>query len=187
MTDEVKVSTAHFADIDDNSSHKVIVYDSAVGMSFVVDIGPDSPPLRSPMFAPTDFLKVAESLDCLATAYGSRVPGRLSPFVRYWDKMAEDVHQNAKDKGFWPVDAERNDGEMIALMHAELSELLEALREKNPPDNKLPQFSAAEVELADVVIRLMDYARARNFRVAEAIEAKAAYNKTRPHKHGKEF
>ena len=187
MTEEVKVSTAYFADIDSDIPHQVTTYTSEKGMAFIVDIDPDTAQLKSPMYRNDEFLKVAESLDYLAAVYGENVPGRLTPFVRNWDRMAEDVHQNAKIKGFWPDGEERNDGEMIALMHAELSELLEALREKNPPDSKLPQFSAAEVELADVVIRLMDYARARGFRVAEAIEAKAAYNKTRPHKHGKEF
>lgn len=69
-------------------------------------------------------------------------------------------------------------------MHSELSEALEALRHGNPPDDKVMRFSGVEAELADVVIRIMDLAAARGWKVGEAIEAKAAMNKTRAHKHG---
>lgn len=45
--------------------------------------------------------------------------------------LAAKIHETARDHGFW--DKERNFGEMIALMHSELSEALEAHREGNPP------------------------------------------------------
>lgn len=110
--------------------------------------------------------------------------GRVD-FVAAWNKQAIEIHRTAKEKGWW--DEDRNDGEILALIHSEVSEALEALRQGNPSDKKLPQFKNVEVELADVVIRIMDYAMARHYRVAEAIEAKADYNKSRPHKHGKNF
>lgn len=109
-----------------------------------------------------------------------------SRFVEEFNAIQKDVHQNAKDKGWH--DSKRNDGEMIALMHSELSEALEALRHGNPFDDKIPEYSGVEAELADVVIRIMDYAELRGFRVAKAIIAKHQMNKTREHKHGgKEF
>lgn len=132
-------------------------------------------------FSATDMTSAASSgyEDGHAVGYGE---GLRAGFLGSWDRMERDIHATAMDKGWW--DKERNDGELIALMHSELSEALEALRHGNPPDDKVPDFSGVEAELADVVIRIMDAAAARGWRVGDAIQAKAAMNKTRARMHG---
>ncbi|WP_312388118.1 hypothetical protein [Stutzerimonas nitrititolerans] len=92
-------------------------------------------------------------------------------------------HFLAKASGWWndPLTGEptpRNDGELIALMHSELSEALEGLR-KDLMDDKLPHRKAVEVELADTLIRIFDYAGARNLDLAGAMVEKLAYNQQR--------
>ena len=92
------------------------------------------------------------------------------------------VHGNAKAHGWHdePVDPVT----ALALIHCEVSEAVEGLRHGNPPSEHIPEFSAVEEELADVIIRCMDLAGAKGYRLAEAIVAKHRFNVTRPHRHG---
>lgn len=92
--------------------------------------------------------------------------------------LAESTHRlNEK----WWVDLEtgaplvRNDGEMIALMHSELSEALEGVR-KNLMDSHLPHRKSVEVEMADTVIRIMDFCAGRGLDLGGAIMEKLVYN-----------
>lgn len=163
---------------------RVLLDDS--GTIFSIDFGGPTP-ISSGLFPKERELQLAESLQFVADTISARVPDRLTPFVRGWINTAADIHHTAKSKGFWEDGVERNNGEMLCLIHSEISEALEALRHGNPPDDKVPEFTSVETELADAVIRIMDLAHARGWRVAQAVEAKMKYNTGRPYKHGKEF
>ena len=101
------------------------------------------------------------------------------------NSLASKVHEIAEQKGWWEED--RNDGELIALMHSELSEALEGLRHGNPPSDHIPLYSAVEEEFADVIIRILDVSHKRGWKIGSAIVAKMEFNKNREYKHGKKF
>ncbi len=111
-------------------------------------------------------------------------------FIAAWQDFAKEVYAIGKASGFYDhahTDASFSHGEKIALMHSELSEALEGLRAgefPGKPDDKLPHRPMVEAELADTVIRIMNYASHCGLDVAGAIAEKAAFNATRSHKHG---
>jgi len=93
------------------------------------------------------------------------------------------AHKTATDAGWYSDPAtgepiERNFGEVVALMHSELSEALEADR-KGLMDDKLPHRDGREVEFADCIIRILDTAAALGLDVAGALIEKSRYNRTR--------
>lgn len=100
--------------------------------------------------------------------------------------MANEVLRTHIAKG-WAEGVNTDDhnwrGNQIALMHSELSEGLEGLR-KNLMDDKLPHRAMIECELADTVIRIMNFGSQCGFDVAGAIVEKAEFNKGRAYKHG---
>lgn len=96
------------------------------------------------------------------------------------NELAKSVH---KANANWWHDKdgnqiERNKGELLALIHSEISECLEGER-KNLMDDKLPHRKMAEVELADALIRILDYAAGFGYDLQGAFEEKIAYNATR--------
>lgn len=73
---------------------------------------------------------------------------------------------------------DRNVGELLMLMVSELAEGMEGDR-KNLMDDKLPHRKMIEVELADCIIRILDFAGAANFDIQSTIIEKLRFNTTR--------
>lgn len=117
------------------------------------------------------------------------------------DAMAALMHETAMDKGFWPVKYYENavhDGEptayvteeaigvKLALVHSEVTEVLEAIR-KSQGEEKVVE------EMADVIIRLLDlYAALKNTgqidsSLDDVLQLKMNKNTMRPKLHGNRF
>ena len=130
-------------------------------------------------------------------------------FAAGLNQYKRDVHQCAVDHGWWEED--RNFGEMIALMHSELSEALESWREHDIITNVKyeykedtgettvlynPEFIyhdghkelgkpvGVASEFADVIIRILDTCEKLQIPITRALLDKHRYNQTRPYRHG---
>lgn len=107
--------------------------------------------------------------------------------------LIDQCHGAASSAGWWidpttgqkrSTDIKTRQGllEYAACMmntHGEISEGWEGVRKGNKPSDHIPEFSFAEEEIADTLIRLFDTAGAFGFRIAEAVEAKMAFNASR--------
>ncbi|MBU5267325.1 hypothetical protein KQI21_10945 [Virgibacillus proomii] len=90
------------------------------------------------------------------------------------NQLCEEVFQIAKSKGWH--DEPRETGTLLALIHSEVSEVLEADR-KGDQEN-------FEEELADVCIRIFDLCGSKDIDLEDAIYTKMERNKGRSYKHG---
>lgn len=122
------------------------------------------------------------------------------------NKIAQEIHQINVKNGFY--EDEKNIGEMLCLIHSEVSEALECDRkgkylkdgihlswalstnddghfyEEHFPEHIKDTF---EDELADIMIRVMDLAAFKGIDLEGHIKVKMRYNSLRPYKHGKKY
>jgi NTP pyrophosphatase (non-canonical NTP hydrolase) len=125
----------------------------------------------------------------------SAEPDLVEDFVRSVTELSRLAHANSRAKGFWSLIDELKTHPRFAeievmwklsrhdLIHSETSEATEGVR-KDLADDHLPHRSMEVCELADVLIRIFDYAGAYNLPLAEVVLEKMAYNTQRPFMHG---
>ena len=86
--------------------------------------------------------------------------------------------QDLTSTGYPLIAPTRNVGELLCLVHSEISEAMEGHR-KLLQDDKIKHRTMLEVELADAVIRIFDMSGGLGLDVAGAIAEKLIFNSTR--------
>jgi NTP pyrophosphatase (non-canonical NTP hydrolase) len=107
--------------------------------------------------------------------------------IYMFDQLAEKIHTNAVEKGFWdrPADEIFVTKQMMMIV-SEVVEAMEALRKEMDPDQLSDEF-------ADIIIRTLDLyagmvkAGYMNKSLDSAIKQKIEKNQDRPKKHGVRF
>ena len=101
------------------------------------------------------------------------------------NELIKEIHDNAASHGWW--DEPRNLLEIAALCHSELSEAVEEYRAGRPMvwANEDGKPEGIATEMADCLIRILDWFGHEGLDADEIVRQKMAYNRGRPYKHGK--
>ena len=94
----------------------------------------------------------------------------------WWTNMG--TNEDLTSTGYPKIQPTKNVGELLCLVHSEISEAMEGHR-KLLMDDKLPNRTMLEVELADAVVRIFDMAGGLGLDVAGAISEKLLFNAQR--------
>lgn len=97
----------------------------------------------------------------------------------------DEVHTLARAKGWH--DRAQTIGEAIALQHSELSEALEEHRNGRSPNEVYYEGEkpcGIPTEMADALIRILDFCGLHNIDIEQVLRNKHAYNESRTVRHG---
>ncbi|WOK01489.1 hypothetical protein [Pseudomonas phage UF_RH7] len=107
-------------------------------------------------------------------------PVDLIEVASTFEWLQKRILQQNINAGWWKKDESgqlvlRNKGETLMLIVSEIVEAFEGER-KGLMDDHLPHRKMPEVELADAIIRILDYAAAHGYDVGGALIEKWGYN-----------
>ena len=129
--------------------------------------------------------KPCEPSDCDWMAFIDKEPAADVAPVTTLNELTKEIHDNAVSHGWW--DEPRNLLEIAALCHSELSEAVEGYRAGRPMvwANEDGKPEGIATEMADCLIRILDWFGHEGLDADEIVRQKMAYNRGRPYKHGK--
>jgi len=102
-----------------------------------------------------------------------------------FNSVRDSVHQNAIDHGWH--DKPREIGTTLMLCVCELTEAMEEHRDHRDTDEiyyKGDKPEGIPIEIADCIIRLLDFCGKENIDIGKAINIKHSFNINRPYMHG---
>jgi NTP pyrophosphatase (non-canonical NTP hydrolase) len=117
-----------------------------------------------------------------------------------FNELAKEIHEGNAARGFWEED--RKLTEVVMLTVCELAEAIEAdrankwvtetdlikyLNKYEPDVFRKTIKDTVQDEIADAIIRILDFSHKFNIDLDFHIKAKLNYNASRPYKHGKSY
>ncbi len=103
------------------------------------------------------------------------------------DALAAVLHQTAIEKGFWDGEVNYDKiGNKLALVHSEVTEVLEAIRKEKGSEAVVEEMSDVLIRLLDLYAAMMDEEMISHS-LDEILNKKLNINKERPKLHGNLF